>query len=268
MLCASMPLPSRDASTVPVDAEAWPLAILDEAGLPATNRRLTDEAIIGSARLQLAWPWLLTAAAADAPEGLEAPEGRLMGMIARSAVERGAFRSAAGRLVPGVTGIVPMLTEAAMRRGLPNGRADWIGDRLCVVGQKTDQFVLLSDSTMAASRSWRAGGVSRLMGLILRAARAMGQDRVFEPSGPALWNGVRQDLEGLMERLRTAGALAGDTPADAYTVRCDASTMMQSDIDLGRIIATVAFTAAQPIERIVVTLSMGTVDAQALKGAA
>jgi hypothetical protein len=268
MLCASMPLPSRDASTVPADAEAWPLAILDEAGLPATNQRLTDEAIIGSAGLQLAWPWLLTAAAADAPEGLEAPEGRLMGMIARSAVERGAFRSAAGRLVPGVTGIVPMTTEAAMRRGLPNGRADWIGDRLCLVGQKTDQFMLLSDATMAASRSWRAGGVSRLMGLILRAARVMGQDRVFEPSGPALWNSVRQDLEGLMERLRTAGALAGDTPADAYTVLCDASTMTQSDIDLGRVIATVAFTAAQPIERIIVTLAMGTADAQTLQGAA
>ena len=233
MLCASMPLTSREAGTIPADAEAWPLAILDEVGPSPTNQRLTDAAIIGSARLQLAWPWLLTAAAASAPEGLEAPEGRLMGMIARSAVERGAFRSAAGRLVPGVTGIVPMLTEAAMRRGLPNGRADWLGDRLCVVGQKTDQFVLLSDSTMAASRSWRAGGVSRLMGLILRAARVMGQDRVFEPSGPALWNGVRQDLEGLMERLRTAGALAGDTPADAYTVHCDASTMTQSDIDLG-----------------------------------
>jgi phage tail sheath protein FI len=155
-----------------------------------------------------------------------------------------------------------------LRRGLPAGRADWTGDRLCLVGQKIDQFVLLSDATMAASRSWRAGGVSRLMGLILRAARAMGQDRLFEPSGPALWNGVRQDLESLMERLRTAGALAGDKPADAYIVRCDASTMTQNDIDLGRIIATVAFTAAQPIERIIVTLAMGTAGAQIQKGAA
>ena len=88
MLCASLPLPSRESGAVPADAEMWPLAILDEAGPSPANQRLTDAAAIGSARLQLAWPWLLTGAAASAPEGLEAPEGRLMGMIARSAVER------------------------------------------------------------------------------------------------------------------------------------------------------------------------------------
>ena len=43
-----------------------------------------------SDRLQLAYPWLRTADSADAPGGVEAPEGSLAGVLARSALERGA----------------------------------------------------------------------------------------------------------------------------------------------------------------------------------
>jgi len=94
------------------------------------------------------------------------------------------------------------------------------------------------------------------MGILLRAARQLGQQRLFENSGPALWATVRDELEVFLQRLRSAGALAGSTPAEAFTVRCDRSTMTQNDIDAGRVIATVAITAAQPIHRITVTLAL------------
>jgi phage tail sheath protein FI len=77
---------------------------------------------------------------------------------------------------------------------------------------------------------------------------------------------MRGTLESFLERLRAAGALAGATPEDAYTVRCDRSTMTQADIDAGRVIATIAITAAQPIQRIIVTLALvegGSVTARA-----
>jgi hypothetical protein len=258
MLVASLPLPSFAADAVPAGTEGWPLATLDRPGIPAPTERLTDPQILGSARLQLAYPWVQTAASAGLPEGLEAPEGVVMGAIAATALRAGAFRAAAGSDLPIVRRTVPELGTAALRRGLPAGRADWLGDRLCLIGRRVGGFTLLSDATMAADRAWRAGGVSRLMGIVLRAARWLGQDRLFDPAGPALWNAVRNDLESFLERLRQAGALDGASTEQAYTVRCDRTTMTQSDIDNGRTIVSIAFTAAQPIQRITVTLALGT----------
>lgn len=254
MLLASLPLPSRHAGSVPHGAEGWPLALLDDAAVP--GGALLARARIGSARLQLAYPWVETADTASLPEGIGGGEGVLAGAIARSALRLGAFRSAAGTTLATVRRALPELATSALRRGLPGSVSDWLGERLSLVGALPGGFALASDATMSDDRAWRAGGVSRLMGVLLRAARQLGSERLFENSGPALWAAVAQELETFMERLRDAGALAGATPAESYSVRCDASTMTQNDIDAGRVIATIAFTAAQPIQRISVTLAL------------
>lgn len=253
MLVASLPLPAPD---LPGGAASWPLVILDEAGLAGPGLRLRDGAALGSARLQLGYPWVRTAGSAAMPEGVEGPEGAVAGVLARSALRAGAFRSAAGSLVSGLRGTLPELGTGALRRGVP-GAADWLGERLCLVGARHDGLALLSDATMAEDRAWRAGGVSRLMAILLRAARSLGQERVFDNSGPALWAVLAEELTAFLRRLHAAGALAGASEAEAFTVRCDRSTMTQADIDAGRCVASVVFTAAQPVQRIVVTLALG-----------
>jgi len=267
LLLASLPLPSH-ADDGLAAMETWPLAMLDEPGLPAAGTRLFDPGWLGSARLQLAYPWVRTALSAGLPEGVEGGEGTMAGAIARTALADGAFRSAAGVRLAGVRGTLPELSAAALRRGLPDGRADWLGDRLSLVGTRLGEPVLLSDATASPDRSWRAGGVSRLMGVLLRAARVLGQERVFEPAGPDLWRALRGEMEAFLEELRLAGALAGEGPADAYAVRCDETTMSPADIALGRVVVSVAFTAAQPIERIVVSLALDDAGGLALREAA
>jgi phage tail sheath protein FI len=59
-----------------------------------------------------------------------------------------------------------------------------------------------------------------------------------------------------LTNLYLIGALGGASPAEAFQVRCDRSTMTQNDIDNGRVIARVEFVAASPIERITVVLAM------------
>ncbi|WP_372617555.1 phage tail sheath C-terminal domain-containing protein [Falsiroseomonas sp.] len=256
-LISSLPLPQTARDAAPAEAEAWPLALLDEAGIPAPGVRLRDAAGLGSARLQLGYPWVETDASAALPEGVEAPEGVLAGTIAAGSLRLGAFRSAAGSALPAVHRTLPELGTGALRRGLPDSdAADWLGARLSLVARRVEGFGLLSDATMSADASWRPGGVSRLMGILLRAARTLGQERIFDSSGPALWAELRLELEALLERLRGAGALDGPTPAAAYTVRCDRSTMTQADLDNGRVIATLAFQPAYPVERITVTLAL------------
>ncbi len=59
-----------------------------------------------------------------------------------------------------------------------------------------------------------------------------------------------------MAALLEAGALAGATPEQAFSVRCDRSTMSRHDVDQGRVIAEVTFSAALPIDTITVVLAM------------
>ncbi|HWF77442.1 MAG TPA: phage tail sheath C-terminal domain-containing protein, partial [Caulobacteraceae bacterium] len=253
---ASLPLPSLAEGAAPARAEAWPLSILDEHGLPAAGASLLDVDWIGSARLQLAYPWVQTAASAAMPEGVEGAEGVLLGAIARTSLRHGAFWSVAGQGLPSVRRTLPELGSGDLQRALPAPRSDWLGDRLSLIGSKRGQQVLLSDATVSVDVQWRAGGVSRLMNQILRSARDLGGELFFEPAGQRLWARMQRRLEGFMNQLWAAGALYGATAADAYTVRCDSSSMTQADIDAGRVIATIAFTASQPIQQIIVTLAL------------
>ena len=253
-LVAALPLPGH--ADVPVRALAWPLSILAERDLPGSGQSLLDEAQIGSPALQLAWPWIETAVTRTMPEGVSGGDGALAGVLARNALARGAFRSAAGLVLTAVTRTAPALARGDIERGLPDGRADWLGDRLCLVARRPDGFILASDATMAVDRARRTGGVARLIGIVMRAARWLGQGLLFDASGPVLWTRVRRELDGFLTGLWRLGALDGASPDQAFTVRCDTSTMSQADLDAGRVVATIELAPAQPVERITVTLAL------------
>jgi phage tail sheath protein FI len=82
----------------------------------------------------------------------------------------------------------------------------------------------------------------------------LGEEVTFESSGEPLWGEVRGRLNGFMRGLYDAGAFRGDSPEEAYQVRCDRSTMSQNDIDNGRVVAYVQFDAASIIDTITVVL--------------
>jgi phage tail sheath protein FI len=123
---------------------------------------------------------------------------------------------------------------------------------------------LLSDVTAYPGEQYRSGPVNRLVSVILRAARIMGESAVFHSNGPALWGRVQQLLQNLMARLWSLNALDGATPSQAFSARCDRTTMTQNNLDNGQLIAAVTFTAAATLETIRVQLAMeaGSTSAQ------
>jgi uncharacterized protein len=257
MLISALPIPDVDLA-MPGGSEQWPLAMLCETGNAGTDSAqlaLFDAAAIGNARLQLGYPWLATPDAAACPEGLQSPEGALAGLIARTALEQGAFRSAAGRILTSPVRLAPQIAGSDIARGL-SGRAEWLGDRLCLFAERRGRIELISDSTAAEDRAWRKGGVSRLIATLLRTCRHMGQDLMFEPSGPAIWARIAAQVTTVLEQLRALGAFEGLSAAECYRVTCDRSTMTAADIDAGRVRCEVIVNPASPIERIVVTLAL------------
>lgn len=254
MVVGALPIPHAGPA-MPHGAEQWPLDVLAAKGNAAPDLALFDATAVGNARLQLGYPWLSTPDSAFCPEGLQSPEGALAGLIARTALEAGGFRSAAARTLASPARLEPKIPGSEAMRGLP-GRADWLGDRLCLFAERRGRIELISDSTAAEDRAWRKGGISRLIGILLRACRHLGDDVLFEPAGPALWNRLANQVIGLLEQLRTLGAFEGLTPDDCYRVTCDESTMTPADIEAGRIRCEVIVNPASPIERIVVTLAL------------
>jgi phage tail sheath protein FI len=73
----------------------------------------------------------------------------------------------------------------------------------------------------------------------------------FEPNGPALWAALRSSVETFMLDLFRGGALQGATPAQAFFVRCDATTMTQAEIDAGLVNVVIGVAAVRPAEFII-----------------
>lgn len=219
-------------------------------GADARGAALLDD------RLQLAHPWLASRDSADTPGGVEAPEGTLAGVLARHALLRGAYRSAALQPLRRFIATEPAMAWApALQQPVWTGiGALSLAERVCLLGPSPRGPVLLSDVTCSGDARTRHGAVRRLVNVVVQAARRIGDEFAFEPSGELLWAHVRERLCDLMRALSAAGALSGD--AGAFEVRCGRDTMRQSDIDAGRLIAEVALQPALPIRRIVVMLNL------------
>jgi hypothetical protein len=211
---------------------------------------------ISSAFVQLAYPWVETFGSGNLPEQLESPDAVLIGILARNALLRGTFRSAANSHLADVQRLYPVLTREQLdKTSLIGTKSEYtLVQRVSILGETPNGLRLLSDVTTSLDESYRPASVNRLVTVIVRAARRLGEESVFEASGERLWKRLQDSLTGLMVALVQIGALR-DT-ASPFEVVCDRRTMTQSDIDNGRVITRVEFEAAIPIERITVLLAM------------
>jgi hypothetical protein len=255
-LVAALPLPRADVRNASVAGTVWAqadfAAWLERAGILEAAVDDDPRGRPSAAFVQFGWPWLKTRHSSDLPSLLEPPDGLLAGLIARNALLRGTFRPVAGMLLPAVYGSEPLLSWS----GIAETPSDRLARRACVVAPTAEGWALQSDASSTDIEPWRSGGVSRLMGAILRAARRAGDAALFEASGPALWARVRRSLEQTLLAFWREGALGGATAGEAFSVRCDRSTMSQNDLDNGRLRAEIAVRPVASVERITIVLEL------------
>lgn len=244
---------------------AVPLILEKDAGgrarISARSPFAGRDALFGrlaSAFVQLVAPWLKTAGAIRIAADLEPPDGTVAGLLARNALMQGTFRSAAGTPVSFVYDLAPAFGRAALFAPIVDADTNQptlhLLQRVTIVGRVPGGIKLLSDVTTSRDPAYRSAGASRLVGAVLRAARAIGEDLCFEPSGELLWTRVRHHFRALLTQLWQAGALRGRTADEAFQVRCDRATMTQADLDAGRVVVDVQMEVAVAIESVRVTL--------------
>ena len=83
---------------------------------------------------------------------------------------------------------------------------------------------------------------------------------VFEPNGEALWATVRRTIENFLLDEWRGRALSGDSPENAFFVKCDRTTMTQDDLDHGRLICLVGVAPLGPAEFVILRIGQWTAD--------
>ncbi len=230
--------------------------------LPARSARIGRDARaaldgLDASFVQVAYPWFKQVAPPRTAQGLVAPDGALGGMVAASALAGGAFRTIAGRAPLGVYDVEPLPPARELQTPSPEADAGAWTARLSLFAPRIDRIELLSDRTLSNRSGWRNAPAGRLMGQLLRLARRTGEAFSFEAAGDALFARIRSRFEDLLTALWQRGALRGERPGEAFTVRCDRALMSQNDLDNGRVICAVEFAPAFSVERLRVELWLG-----------
>jgi hypothetical protein len=219
------------------------------------DERFTEESISqppnlqGSAFLQLVYPWIKTPEGRALPGEAVVPESILIGMLAANSLTNGTFTNAAGQLVHRALGFVPRFYDS---RRFETG----LSRKISLFSQTPKGITLYSDVTTSSNIAYQQAHINRITALILRATRALGESLTFESSSPRLWQQLQRNLYTILYSLYEAGGLRGPTADEAFEVTCNRSTMSDSDIDSGRIIAEVVFQPAASIERIFVRFAI------------
>ena len=254
---ASVPLPACEMSfagdpDLPYDSLDKRIQITAVKVRLARDAQWHETEKIRTAFVQLVYPWIRNRDTARLPGDLAPPDGFLTGLLAANALTRGTWNSIIRQPINNIDAVEPVIDHAVVK-DLPRPN---LKDYITLFGPTAGGMRILSDVTSDVDESYRPANVSRLMSSLIRAARVIGEQSVFENNGEALWNRLKDRFSDLMTGLWAEGALSGVSATDAFEVRCDRSTMTQADLDSGRVIVRVSFTASMPIVRFVVVFAL------------
>lgn len=213
------------------------------------------------------YPWVRVVAP-HTPDGtqLVPPSGHVVGIYARTDVERGVHKAPANEVVRGI-----------ITRDLNGGRKP-----LSHTLNKQEQDILnprgvnvirdfRSDGrdirvwgarTMSSDAMWKYVNVRRLFLFIEQSIDRGTQWAVFEPNSEPTWISVRTSITNFLRTVWRNGALMGTTQDEAFFVKCDRTTMTQDDFDNGRLICLIGVAPVKPAEFVIFRISQKTIEAE------
>ncbi|MGP0091013.1 MAG: phage tail sheath C-terminal domain-containing protein [Xanthobacteraceae bacterium] len=123
------------------------------------------------------------------------------------------------------------------------------------VGTDTPGWAQPAGPASASDAGWQYVSVRRLLIFIEQSIDRDLQWAVFEPNAPPLWAAVRGSISNFLTGMWRSGALKGATPEQAFFVRCDKTTMTQTDIDNGRLNIVIGVAPVQPAQFVIISIS-------------
>jgi phage tail sheath protein FI len=205
------------------------------------------------------YPWL-TIADPFGVKGDEvniAPSGHMLGVYARTDVQRGVHKAPANEVVKSILSFETRLTKGEQDVLNPihvNCFRDFrdVNRGLRIYGART----------LSSDPEWRYVNVRRLFLFLEKSVDTSMQWAVFEPNAEPLWATVKRSLVNFLNTVWRSGALEGTTQDEAFYVNVGLDTMSQTDIDNGRLIVEIGVAPTKPAEFVIFRFSQKTREAQ------
>lgn len=240
---------------------AYRIAVLDTPPNLEIDGVRTLKSTIDSKYAALYYPWVVVAnplASTDPTQSSELalpPSGFVCGVYARSDIQRGVWKAPANETVTGAL---------RLQREVRFGEQEVLNPLgvNCIRTLPNRGIRVWGARTISSDPEWKYVNVRRYF-LYLEASIDIGtQWAVFEPNGDRLWANVRETLSDFLYGEWLNGALLGQTPKEAFFVRCDRSTMSQNDLDNGRLVCLVGVAALKPAEFVIFRIGQKTADSR------
>jgi phage tail sheath protein FI len=224
-------------------------AILD--GRQTTT--LTKAAIQGETRDSdygaIYYPWIEVFNPIDGQNTVIPPSGHIAGIYARVDSGRGVHKAPANEVIRGALGVQTLLSKA--------DQAGLNPEDINVIRQFNGNTTVWGAHTLAGKEKaeYRYINVRRLL-LFLRESIDEGtQWVVFEPNTPDLWQKITRNVTAFLTNVWKDGALFGNSPQEAFYVKCDAETNPPESRELGRVITEIGVAIVKPAEFVIFRIS-------------
>ena len=222
--------------------DAWPGASIDGVLRQRSGLNATDGALY--------YPWIGVADGPATHGGFIPPCGHMAGIYARSDRRAGVYKAPANEILEGVFDLEVVLSRLDQEQLNPAGVN-------CLRSFPGRGILAWGARTLSVDPEWTYVNVRRLF---LTAGRWIQRNMagvVFEPHDQRLWTRIGRELNAYFTSLFQQGALAGNTPQEAFFVKCDAETNPPEVRDQGQIVTQIGLAPAVPNEFIVVQIIQG-----------
>jgi len=182
-----------------------------------------------------------------------APCGAIAGIMARTDSTRGVWKAPAGQeaTVTGARELTIKMTDG--ENGILNPLGLNCLRTFPIIGHVVWGSRTLEGADQLASE-WKYIPVRRLALYIEESLFRGTQWVVFEPNDEPTWSQIRLNLGAFMQNLFRQGAFQGQSPREAYFVKCDKETTTQDDINRGVVNIVVGFAPLKPAEFVVIKI--------------
>jgi phage tail sheath protein FI len=210
----------------------------------------------------LYFPWLkvrnpiFKAGSANADEKdeflIQPPSGHVAGVWARVDASRGVHKAPANESIFGAVEVERRLSKEQQGNLNPKGInvIRPFGGSTLIYGARTLGGDLNGEFRYLSTR--------RFMNFLKESIDEGTQFVVFEPNGPPLWERVILSVSGFLYNQWRDGALFGETPKQAFYVKCDAETNPPSVREAGQLITEIGVAIVKPAEFVIFRIQQTT----------
>jgi len=227
------------------------VAILDPPpGLNAQQIKewRVDKAGYDSKYAALYWPWVKIFDPGSGTNQFVPPSGHIAGIWGRNDDTRGVHKAPANEVVRGALSLELNLTKAEHDLLNPVGIN-------CIRAFPGKGIRVWGARTLSSDPSWRYLNVRRLFNYLEESILGGTDWVVFEPNDYALWAKIRRTISAFLVNEWRKGALFGQTPGEAFYVKCDGETNPAEGIDAGQVVCEIGLAPVKPAEFVIFRLS-------------